>query len=88
MKKILLTISLIAAFSLTANSAQFSDGCGPNASAISSSCWSGCVSVTSQAPLTGILSVDINRVGPRKPTAAEYKEAQRMLDARCALSSN
>lgn len=54
MKKILLTISLIAAFSLTANSSQFSYGCSPNASVIFSSCWSGCVSVISQAPLTGI----------------------------------
>lgn len=35
--------------------------------------------------LTGVLEVDVNIVnaGPRRPTAAEFEEAQELLDAYC-----
>ncbi|WP_213522589.1 hypothetical protein [Nonlabens sp.] len=74
MKKVLLTFALIAGTAFTANSQ-----CGDNASPISSSCWSGCVSV--YPPLTGFLEIDAR--GPRKPNATEYAEAQGILDSYC-----
>ncbi len=78
-----LTLALFVGFAMTTNAKEIVvNGCGPTASAISSSCWSGCVSYT--APLTGNIAVDMQNPGPRKLTQAEYQLAQSALDAHCA----
>lgn len=62
--------------------ALMSFGCPENSSPISSSCFSGCVSVI--RPLTGFLEIDARNAGPQKPTAAEFARAQDLLDNYCA----
>ncbi|MGO2102910.1 MAG: hypothetical protein ACTH5N_03780 [Psychroflexus halocasei] len=76
MKKLLLILSAVACFSF---------GCPENSSAISSSCWSGCVSVNVE--LTGDLGIDAGNASRnflRKPTPTEFAEAQEILDGLCA----
>lgn len=96
MKKILLLLTVFACFSFitieekTNNLNEIATiestidaevfYCGSNSSPISSSCWSGCVSV--RPKLTKYLSIDV-KLEPRKPTAAEFEEAQEILDAYC-----
>lgn len=92
MKKTVLLLTIFICFSfikfeekaiISYESIEITNSCPPNSSAISSSCWSGCVSVMPR--LTGSLEVDIAIVnaGPRKPTAAEFMVAQEMLDDYC-----
>ena len=92
MKKILVLLAIFACFSFTSielnektaiDVEEIVNSCPPNSSAISSSCFSGCVSVMPR--LTGILEVDVNIVnaGPRAPTAAEFEVAQELLDNYC-----
>ena len=71
-KKVLLTLCAVGLMSFS---------CPENSSAISSSCFSGCVSVI--IPLTGFLELDARNAGPQKPTAAEFAEAQQLLDDYC-----
>ncbi len=62
----------------------FSFACPENSSPISSSCWSGCVSVRVQ--LTGDLGIDAANASNnflRKPNQAELKRAQEILDDFC-----
>lgn len=87
-----LLLAVVACFSFTTTTTteksviveEVVNPCGENATAISSSCWSGCVSV--QRRLTGVLEVDVAIVneGPRKPSAAEFQQAQEFLDDMCA----
>lgn len=70
MKKVFLTVVLFAGFGLAASAQSLNDGCGPDATPISSTCWSGCVSV-------------MTMYGPRKPTASEYIQAQGQLQDWC-----
>ena len=96
MKKLILCLVIVFGMSSFTTSVESTAGyekitsvdevvfnCGPNASTISSSCWSGCVSIVPR--LTGVLEVDVNiaNAGPRKPTIAEYQEAQEFLDDFC-----
>ena len=84
-----LLLAVVACFSFTTTTEksviveEVVNPCGENATAISSSCWSGCVSV--QRSLTGVLEVDVAIVneGPRRPTAAEFQLAQEFLDDMC-----
>lgn len=92
MKKTFLLLTILTCFSfikfeektkILEETTEIFQLCPPNSSAISSSCWSGCVSVMPR--LTGNLVADINIVneGPRKPTVAEFRVAQEMLDDYC-----
>lgn len=92
MKKVLLLLTISICFSFigikekTLNKLEITEivnFCPENSSAISSSCWSGCVSVMPR--LTGSLSTDIGIVnaGPRKPSAAEFMVIQEFLDNYC-----
>ena len=96
MKKIILSLAIVFGMSSFTSLEETTTGyekevsvdevvfnCGPNASAISSSCINGCVSIVPR--LTGVLEVDVNiaNAGPRKPTIAEFQVAQEFLDDFC-----
>lgn len=82
MKKVFLTVVLFAGFGLAASGQETTDepfnpgveGCRSFEIAISATCFEGCVSV--KTPL-----------GPRKPTASEYIEAQGLLQEWCDRST-
>ena len=93
MKKIILLLTIFTCFSfisveenkeITIEIEEIVSACPPNSSSISSSCFSGCVSVVPTA-LGNCLECDVAAFneGPRAPTEAEYEEAQELLDAYC-----
>lgn len=92
MKKVLLLLTVFACFSFTLIEGnkeatneieEIAYLCPPNSSPISSSCISGCLSVMPR--VTGSLEIDVMNLneGPRKPTAAEFNQAQKILDDFC-----
>lgn len=93
MKKILLLLTVFACFSFTFSDVNkkskieketLLNTCPPNSSSISSSCWSGCVTMVPVA-LGNCLECDVAAMnaGPRKPTLLEFEEAQEILDEFC-----